>query len=210
MNSPKRRASTGGTARSPVSTQREVDIGLHEVAPRNVFPSLDFDRVVNSYSIEATKKRLLIHQRLFASTGEDANQSYRTFQKIRGKKKIKTSLRMPFGKPVMTWVLTLLTGLICGLGAIIILSCVSRILGIRSHILNRQLQWITGASAKEGDLHLDYSFGDAYFDAIAQKFGMAGVLAELVIMNMMLALLSAAMCVYSAPVSIKIIDCAFS
>lgn len=109
-----RRQSVGDRKlRSRISIAHEVDIGLEEQAPRGELPSLDFDRVVNSYSIESTKKRLLLHQRLFASKDDAVHEEFAGFRKSQKLGKTKKLLRMPYGKQVTTWVLTLLTGIIC-------------------------------------------------------------------------------------------------
>lgn len=179
-----------------MSIAREVDIGLDEQAPRGELPSLDFDRVVNSYSIEATKKRLLFHQKLFASKKDKVHDEYRDFKEsfASGDKSPKL-LKMPYGKQVMTWVLTLLTGMMCGLIAILILYCVEHIVSLRSDSLNRMMQYVSGTSDAEKDERI---FGDWF----AGQFGMAGIYFEMVLFNMILAVLSSAMCVYYGPKAI--------
>jgi len=186
--------------RSRVSVVREVDIGLDEYAPRSELPSLDFDRVVNSYSIEATKKRLLIHRKLFAFKKDDVHDDFRAFKESfeesqRGDSTAPKLLRMPYGKQVMTWVLTLLTGMICGLIAILILYCVEKIVSFRSESVNRQMQYVSGTSDETAT---EFNFGDKFFGS----FGMAGVFVQLTLFNMILALLSSAMCIYYAPKAI--------
>jgi hypothetical protein len=168
-----------------------VDIGLEEQAPRGELPSLDFDRVVNSYSIESTKKRLLLHQRLFASKDDAVHEEFADFRKSYTLDKSQKLLRMPYGKSVMRWVLTLLTGIIVGLIAIFILYCVERLVGLRSESVNRMMQYVSGTS-KEPD---DHGIGDRFFT----QFGMVGVYCQVVLFNMILALLSSAMCVYYGP-----------
>lgn len=191
----KRRLSVGDRdRRSRVSLTREVNIGLNEQAPRGELPSLDFDRVVNSYSMEATKKRLLAHHMLFASKTENVPENYRTFPESFEADNSKMSqklLRMPYGKRVMTWVLTLLTGMSCGVVAILILFCVEKIVSLRSDCLNRSLQFLSGTATEKDD----YIFIDRFF----RNFGLWGVYLRLAIFNMVLAVLSSAMCVHYAP-----------
>jgi hypothetical protein len=196
--------------RSRVSLAREVNIGLDEQAPRGELPSLDFDRVVNSYSIEATKKRLLAHHRLF---NKNAPEDYRAFSEetfqaasqheVNGTRSCwknacdnghhnhQALLRMPYGKQVMTWVLTLLTGMITGLVAIFILFCVEKIVKFRTDSLNRSIRYVYG-TVTEDDEH---DIGDRFF----RSYGIWGVYIQLTIFNMGMALLSSAMCVYLAP-----------
>lgn len=206
----KRRQSIGDRkGRSRISIAREVNIGLDEQAPRGELPSLDFDRVVNSYSIEATKKRLLAHHQLFS---KNAPEDYRTFSQTfqanqhhqdsdnlscwqsvcgNGHHKNQALLKMPYGKQVMMWALTLLTGMITGLVAILILFCVEKIVSFRSDNLNRSMQYVSGTATEDDD----HNFGDRFF----RSFGMWGVYMQLTIFNMAMALLSSAMCVYWAP-----------
>ena len=189
-------------ARTRVSIAREVNIGMDEQAPRSELPSLDFDRVVNSYSIEATKKRLLIHHKLFAPKKEQVPDDYRTFRESEQKRLSETNahklLRMPYGKQVMTWILTLLTGMFCGVVAILILYCVEKIVGFRSEGLNRQMQFISG-TADEEEMNAYHDKSLPFANSFFRGLGMSGVFIELVLWNMALALLSSAMCVYYAP-----------
>ena len=192
MSGPRQRRGSDRGVRSRVSIAREVNIGVNEVAPRGDFPSLDFDRIVNAYSIEALKKRLFIHHQLFAPKDKKAQGDYRTFQENRESERLSgilddeksTTLQMPYGKTVMTWALTLLTGLICALVAILILYCVEHIVLVRSHILSRHLERISAGMDDE---------------ASTQPVQVWGVFGQLVMFNMLLALLSAAMCVFWAP-----------
>jgi hypothetical protein len=209
----KRQRSIGDRkGRSRISLAREVNIGLDEQAPRGELPSLDFDRVVNSYSIEATKKRLLAHHRLF---NNNAPEDYRAFSEetfqaasqheVNGTRSCwknacdghhnhQALLRMPYGKQVMTWVLTLLTGMITGLVAIFILFCVEKIVTFRTDSLNRSIQYVSGAVTEDDD----HDIGDRFF----RSYGMWGVYIQLTIFNMVMALLSSTMCVYLAPSAI--------
>lgn len=171
-----------------------MNIGIEETAPRVELPSLDFDRVVNSYSIETTKKRLLARQKLFASKDDNVHRDYRSFSKSFHSGATSNLLQMPNGKQVMTWVLTLLTGMIVGLIAILILYCVEHIVGLRSRSINAMMKYVTGASSEVSD----HGIGDRF----SRQFGMPGIYCQVLVFNMILAVASSAMCVYYGPKAI--------
>lgn len=182
-----------------------------EMAPEGNTQSLDFERVVNAYSIATTKAQLVqqgILEEEEIELTETASSSYGSGYDSVKKRHARASahhaehhhLHTPSGKVFVRWLLTLGTGLVCGLVAILILFCVQKIGGFRAERLNRQLQWASG-NAVEAEIEAFYTVTRA-FDRYARTFKIPGVFFEYAAFNLLLALASSVMCLVWAPLAI--------
>lgn len=176
--------------------------------------SLDFERVVNSYSIATTREQLVRRGELsadaedggaFEKNGHFNVGSYQSISEKQRKTKkehghSKLHLHTPGGKVWTRWMLTMLVGTCCGLVAILILFCVQKIGSFRAERLNRQMQWATGHASEE---EIDFFYeATRAFDKAARKFHLPLVFVEYTIYNLLLALTSSAMCLFFAPLAV--------
>lgn len=159
--------------------------------PRLRFPSsLDFERVVNDYSIQATRDRLLqVDTTAVTSIEIDDNDDltaentdYETFQKRRPRPSYTRAPKpTPLGytgRTATRWALTIVVGLMTGVLSILLVAATERIQTWRSSFVDAY--WLNVSSAR------DVKAGKSIF------FTYAAV-------NLSLALVSAALCLFLAP-----------
>lgn len=141
--------------------------------PKHGFQSLDFDRIINSYSIAASKSRQ-------ANAGDSPFGGY-------------------VGISLTRWILTALVGLTTGITAVIIVHFVDLLVQFRVTRLNSQMQFVFG-SYDEQEMHR-YYHDLSYFDMLS-KYGLGGIFAFYTGYNMCLVLLSTALCVVFSPMAV--------
>ena len=197
----------GDKRNSIVPTMAEVKLESF-TAPHSSMPSLDFDRIVNAYSVMAVTRRITKfsdHRHERESVAPD--MSFRTFYNMEGSsREAKRLLLTPNGKDIMRWFLTLAVGLWCGLMAVVIVFFAGKIQVFRTERLNWQLQFAAG-SADISDPNNSTHFHFPILYLIGSIFGMEAlkphtysfILAEYIIYNAMLASASSAMCILFAP-----------
>jgi chloride channel 7 len=140
----------------PPSHNRSGQLRVPGMAPEpKKVSSLDFERVVNQYSIQAIRDRMFVpleegededndnedHEALIhkGNKGDlySTFQSSNTLQHHRYKYKPKPKIYGYTGQTSTRWILTLMTGLMMGLTAILIVSCTESIMVWRSEQLDR-------------------------------------------------------------------------
>jgi chloride channel 7 len=197
----------------------QVVIDTSLPAPRSTMHSLDFDRVVNAYSVMSVKKRLVNHhnqqqqqqrssvqQRHASQQMKELVQSYRVFQsQAQSHHDHDNLLHSPNGKKYAQWGLTIALGLICGGVACLLIYCTSHITSFRTERLNWQLQLATGvldeATFEERYHYKSFANKLAHYVGIpvATKYGTYAIMIEFTIYNAALALMSAFLCIFFAP-----------
>jgi len=185
--------------------QHHYQAAGEEAAPLTETQSLDFERVVNAYSIAKARAHLIATGVL--EDDEDEKEEENGYQTLNNghsrhghEHHHPHHFHTPTGKVLTRWVLTILTGLFCGLVAILILFCVQKIGSFREERMNRQLQWATGHATEE-EIEFYYS-KTSVFDKYARHLKLGAVFAEYAIFNLVLALTSALMCLLFAPMAI--------
>lgn len=138
------------------------------------FESLDFDRIINSYSIAAAKSR---HD----AKGTDSSSGGNV------------------GIALTRWILTALVGLTTGITAVIIVHFVDLLVQFRVTRLNSQMQYVFG-TYDEQEMHI-YYHDLSYFDTLS-KYGLGGIYVFYTGYNMCLVFLSTALCVVFAPMAV--------
>ena len=165
------------------------------------FLSLDFDRVINSYSIQSTKEKYYTRNKIENTKyskkwgledkviGSDTNYPMGQNQP--------NHLITRAGNKAIRWILTCLVGLLTGLTAILIVFCVERLVDFRVSRLNRQLQWATGHTT---DDEIRYWYHNVrFFDLIARDFEMKRVYLSYIVFNLVLVLSCTCFCVLVSP-----------
>ena len=175
------------------------------------FPSsLDFERVVNQYSIQAIRDRFIhtntaneVDQRLLQKMNSDS--SYSTFQ--RSLPTMSPSQTMPPRIPRFTvkqrhsvttsirWVLTILTGLLTGLISILIVTCTDMVRQWGSNLLDTLWQ---KQQQDEAMNPLRSSTTPATFYASSSNI----IFTLYAVMNLCCAMIAAVLCLYVAPEAI--------
>jgi len=231
-------------------------------APKLIFSSLDFERVVNSYSISATRARLSVqdrnrtsHQRDVLSFNKNNNETrpilplksphstYEAFERsfhtpdsliLTQTKSSRSPDSSPStnekhylgkkrllgysGRTAIRWALTFLVGLLTGCVAVLITNATDHVVRFRESGLNRleqsiflgDLQQDSSSSAEIGHNRtsievkpvLEWWEPNPATDLLAQKLGFSGVFMTYASFNLILALLSATMCLKFAPEAI--------
>lgn len=205
-----------------VPSMAEIRIDTRNPAPQSNQHSLDFDRIVNAYSVMSVKKRLVQHYNRNHHRGnargrrksrqmKELIKSYRTFKDERNKDKgddqgDDSLLHTPSGKAYARWFLTISLGIFCGAVAVFLVFCTSHIIDFRTQRLNWQLQWASGtANVEEYVERFGVSstpdFSTPKFSGVqwAATYGAPAVLLEYIVYNAILACMSALLCIWFAP-----------
>jgi Voltage gated chloride channel len=212
------------TFSAEIGTELQQDMEVAAAAPPpspkpkgNSTQSLDFERVINSYSIATTREQLMKHGEAALPESSNSNSAYHSIQPLAvharhghgGHGQEQHHGHHHAGKSWTRWMLTLLTGLSCGIVAIFILFCVQKLNSFRGEQLNRQMQWATGhASAQEMEAYYKHASGLRFLNFIlalpifTQTLTMRSVFFEYAIYNLFLALTSSALCLAFAPLAI--------
>ena len=193
---------------SIVPTMDKIPIDTDNPAPKATLPSFDFDRVVNAFSIMAVKKRLTQqndvhhrHQEMLVRHRSKEN-GYDTFGNQQ--EEDRELLQTPKDKAMTRWFLTLLTGIMCAVVAILIVYGVTRIGTFRAIRLNWHLDVAAGTS-DWNNVNTRYNY-KGFWWGLAHSYGYhfasqgyIYVFAMYASYNAFLALASAVLCIYFAP-----------
>jgi len=182
--------------------------GYDDVHGRYPIECLDFDRIINSYSIAATKARHRQQQRkkqkerhaddfdhgdssssLLSASLEDSSPSY----PYKEEKQVMSAS----GRTVARWVLTCVVAICTGITAVVILFLQECFVDFRVNRLNRQLQWAYGHAIEE-EIILWYHQA-RFFDITARGLGITGVYIGYTLYNLLLVLTSASLVLLLAP-----------
>jgi H+/Cl- antiporter ClcA len=186
---------------------------LQNPRPSVAYHSLDFDRIVNEYSTAAALER---HCKVFQSKKQNKHnkqqQKYGCHSsgddgtKLAASERAEQEVRFSnLGFIATRWVLTILVGLCTGLTAVVILHFVEVLVEFRVDTLNRQLQFISKENNANQDLMGSTSNEEVpsrWFDYAAVTFGMPGVYAGYMILNLFLVITSSILCLTFAPAAV--------
>jgi H+/Cl- antiporter ClcA len=195
----------GGRRSSIVPTMDKIVIDTTNPARKQQLPSLDFDRVVNAFSIMAIRKRLTAykdrHHEHHEMIQHAKKNGYDTFGDFDEQEK--ELLHSSKGKTIVRWFLTLLTGVLCASVAIVIVFFVSHIGEFRTVFLNWQLAVAAGHSdweqvMEEHKFTGGMKFMSRYGYDQATK-GNLYIFMQFSGFNAVLALTSAVLCIFFAP-----------
>jgi H+/Cl- antiporter ClcA len=220
------RSVSAAPPQSIVPSMADVTIDTRCPAPQSNMNSLNFDRVVNAYSIMHVKRRIVNHHneehrrrtKNTDTTTTDGNrrksekienwiQSYRDFKSKSqqgGDHHGGTLLHTPNGRVYVMWTLTILVGLICGGVACLLVFCTEHLVEFRTHHLNWQLQLISGRVSMEDFQASHNGSGWSIFKqppgmTWAQTYGLKAVFIQYISFNACIASISSLLCILFAP-----------
>ena len=146
------------------------------------FESLDFDRIINTFSISATKSRIDN-----AASSDHCRTCFANTSTVF------------LGITITRWILTALVGLATGITAITIVHCVDQLVEFRVARLNVQMQNVFGSYDEEETFR--YYQKLSLLDTLA-KYRLVGIYAFYGTYNIVLVVLSTALCVLFAPMAV--------
>eukprot|EP00957_Ditylum_brightwellii_P096791 7371515-Ditylum_brightwellii.AAC.1 len=143
------------------------------------FISLDFDRIINSYSIAATRRQNRRRKvgRTEKHRDSGVTNTVHTLNDERNASDKEHALRFVrySGDSVARWILACLVGIFTGITAVIIVLGVEWLVTFRASRLNRQMQWASGHASEEEIHHWHNDFLGV--DFMLREYGWSGVYA---------------------------------
>jgi hypothetical protein len=139
-------ATTTATNRPQIQRRRTISATITNSTQSNYkITSLDFEHVINKYSIKAIRKQFMVSNaagRFFGRTTKTHQRQHQQLQQrpsvILQKRRMK--LLQYSGRTVARWILTIVAGLLTGLTSIFLVTCTGQMIIYRREILHDSIK----------------------------------------------------------------------